>query len=112
MPRCAVSDLVLHCLPMSHKKDLRLKWVKTRLQSVIVSCVTGMMHIQSFLENYLITEGFLEKYLKTESLFENKICVLEPHSSIPTKRSDAQPLFEYGIQLPYKSNKKSGNVIQ
>ena len=24
----AASDLVLHCLPMSHKKDARLIWVK------------------------------------------------------------------------------------
>ena len=71
-----------------------------------------MLHIQRFLENYLITEGFLEKYLKIESLFENKICVLEYHSSMPTKCSDAQPLFEYGIQLPYEKNKKSGNVMQ
>ena len=28
MPRFAASDLVLHCLPMSHKKDPRLIWVK------------------------------------------------------------------------------------
>ena len=27
-PRFAASDLVLHCLPMSHKKDARLIWVK------------------------------------------------------------------------------------
>ena len=27
-PRFAVSDLVLHCLLMSHKKDARLIWVK------------------------------------------------------------------------------------
>ena len=26
-PRFAASDLVLHCLPMSHKKDARLIWV-------------------------------------------------------------------------------------
>ena len=26
--RSAVSGLGLHCLPMSHKKDARLKWVK------------------------------------------------------------------------------------
>ena len=25
------SGLVLHCLPMSHKKDTRLLWVKIRL---------------------------------------------------------------------------------
>ena len=27
MPRSAASDLGLHCLPMSHKKDARLIWV-------------------------------------------------------------------------------------
>ena len=25
-PRSVISDLVLHCLPMSYKKDVRLKW--------------------------------------------------------------------------------------
>ena len=27
-PRFAASDLILHCLPMSYKKDARLIWVK------------------------------------------------------------------------------------
>ena len=27
MPHSAASDLGLHCLSMSHKKDARLKWV-------------------------------------------------------------------------------------
>ena len=27
-PHSVASDLVMHCLPMSHKKDARLKWVK------------------------------------------------------------------------------------
>ena len=27
-PRTVASDLGLHCLPMSHKKDARLIWVK------------------------------------------------------------------------------------
>ena len=29
MPRSAASDLGLYCLPMSDKKDARLKWVKS-----------------------------------------------------------------------------------
>ena len=57
-------------------------------------------------------EGFLEKYLEIESFFENKICVLEHHSSMPTKCSDAQRLFKYEIQLPYEKIKKSGKVMQ
>ena len=28
MPHFAASDLVLHCLPMTHKKDARLIWSK------------------------------------------------------------------------------------
>ena len=28
MPHYVASDLGLHCLPMSHKKDTRLIWVK------------------------------------------------------------------------------------
>ena len=30
--RFAASDLVLHCLPMSRKKDTRLIWVKFQIQ--------------------------------------------------------------------------------
>ena len=30
-PCYAASDLVLHCLPMSHKKDARLIWVNREL---------------------------------------------------------------------------------
>ena len=32
MPHFAASDLVLHCFPMSHKKESRLKMVKRILQ--------------------------------------------------------------------------------
>ena len=32
----AASDLVMHCLPMSHKKDDRLRWVK---KFVLISCI-------------------------------------------------------------------------
>ena len=34
----AVSDLVLHYLPVSHKKDARLKWVK-----FMIGCVLSML---------------------------------------------------------------------
>ena len=37
-PRSAASDLILHCLLVSHKKDARLKWVK---QPGI--CIEGQM---------------------------------------------------------------------
>ena len=33
-PRFAASDLVLQCLPMSHKKDTMLIWVKLKLRRV------------------------------------------------------------------------------
>ena len=36
MPRFAAFDLVLHCLPMSHKKDARLIWVKNY---VLFDCI-------------------------------------------------------------------------
>ena len=35
----AASDLVLHCLQMSHKKDPRLLWVKLCLGSIGMGCV-------------------------------------------------------------------------
>ena len=33
-PRCAASDLGLHCLPMFHLWDARHKWVKLRICTV------------------------------------------------------------------------------
>ena len=33
MPNFSASDLVLHCLPMSHKKDARLNWVEYTIQN-------------------------------------------------------------------------------
>ena len=33
-PRFATSDLVLHCLSMSHKKEAMLKWVKDSGETV------------------------------------------------------------------------------
>ena len=37
MPRNAVSDLGLHCLPMSQKWDARLIWVKVKLSKLGVN---------------------------------------------------------------------------
>ena len=33
MPHTVASDLGMHCLPMSHKKDARLIWVKPKQSS-------------------------------------------------------------------------------
>ena len=43
----AASDLVLHCLPMSHKKDARLIWVKQNFESknVINFCLAISLSI-------------------------------------------------------------------
>ena len=35
-PRSAASGLVLHCLPMSHKKDARLKWANNETIILLV----------------------------------------------------------------------------
>ena len=35
MPHSAASDLGLHCLPMSHKKEARLIWVKSQTSTHI-----------------------------------------------------------------------------
>ena len=40
MPRFVVSDLGLHCLPMSHKKVARLIWVNV-LNNVMAFALTG-----------------------------------------------------------------------
>ena len=34
-PRSAASDLVLHCLPMSHLWDARLKWVNVLFFTIL-----------------------------------------------------------------------------
>ena len=50
-PRFAASDLVLHCLSMSHKKDVRLIWVKhvkTRVNTFYQKNVTTISNTCSF----------------------------------------------------------------
>ena len=41
MPHSAASDLGLHCLPMSHKKDARLIWVSLNVKPFKVLEVKG-----------------------------------------------------------------------
>ena len=41
-PRIAASDLGLHCLPLSNKKDARLIWVKVSTQTNIQD---SQMHV-------------------------------------------------------------------
>ena len=49
-PRNAAFDLGFHCLPMSHKKDSELIWVKATIKqrreafSCSDSCVTATKH--------------------------------------------------------------------
>ena len=33
----------LHCLPISHKKDIRLIWVKFFLLSILIGCFTQVL---------------------------------------------------------------------
>ena len=51
-PHFAASDLVLHCLLMSHKKDARLIWVKTTGMLCLVvfslSTVAQAVHCKLF----------------------------------------------------------------
>ena len=48
MPQNAASDLGLHCLPMSHKKDARLIWVNL--------CILET-HTQVHLQNVAFHQG-------------------------------------------------------
>ena len=43
MPRSVASDLGLHCLPMSHKKDARLIWDTDCLIITFISCQSIMI---------------------------------------------------------------------
>ena len=40
-----MSDLVLHCLPMSHKKDARLIWVKDGLKMIACAGLCGFKSV-------------------------------------------------------------------
>ena len=54
MPHSTASDLGLHCLYLSHKRDARLKWVNNKLFSV----TTGhqiKVHIGKLFSLFLIT---------------------------------------------------------
>ena len=47
MPRSAASDLVLHYLPVSHKKGARLKWCKVVQLLFLLSPVLFSIHFIS-----------------------------------------------------------------
>ena len=42
------SDLVVHCFPMSNKKDARLIWVKVHLQTVSAKTENDVLHVSGF----------------------------------------------------------------
>ena len=39
MPHLAATDLGLHCVPMSHKKDTVLLWVNCFIGYVLADCI-------------------------------------------------------------------------
>ena len=57
MPRFAVSDLVLHCLPMSDKKDAWFIWVKFDPDFIVVvfccNCVIFSLVVISLMKRLL-----------------------------------------------------------
>ena len=81
--RVVESDLVLHCLPMSHKKDARLIWVKfntgrnvslhvrifgqSQLLLTYISTTTNYLHKQTWLS--LIMFYKTQKYWLNYSIF-------------------------------------------
>ena len=56
------SDLVLHCLPMSHKKDARLIWVKYNLVDML--CRQTKEEFESIFHTLL----FLSIYAKNNAV--------------------------------------------
>ena len=50
MPHSVASDLGLHCLPLSHKKDARLIWVKWNVKYQVIN--------SNFLVAYLVIWGY------------------------------------------------------
>ena len=47
MPHFVASDLVVHCLPMSHKKNARLIWIKFLM-------VTGLLYRGSLMSAHVL----------------------------------------------------------
>ena len=52
MPHCAASDVGLHCLPMSHLWDARLKWVKETDLEYSPHCADSRRVFVSYWQKY------------------------------------------------------------
>ena len=68
MPQSAASDLVFHCLPMSHKKEAGLKWVK------------GIIRIEIHIFNLWFRANL--SFLSTQKYWIFVITFLNAHSSV------------------------------
>ena len=52
MPCSVASDLGLHFLPMSHKKDLRHTWVNKYLHNFLAACDNKKLSATMFANNF------------------------------------------------------------
>ena len=90
MLRSAASDLGLHCLPMSHKKDVRLIWVKYENRFEIWNVLKGhedifekqlkapMLNVKTYLLHgkYVISVLCAYKLFRMILEFE-KLCIIQ-----------------------------------
>ena len=59
-PRSAASDLGLHCLPRSRKRDTRLMWVKTGIfHCLICICEATLLLVKRALKSIFFSRGSL-----------------------------------------------------
>ena len=70
-----MSDLVLHCLPMSHKKDARLKWIKIATITLNMNACWVIFHA------FLLSADFFSKSNFSKNLSRNTIRVLNSEDS-------------------------------
>ena len=65
MPRCVASDLGLHCLSVSHKKDAWLKWVNVafhlRLHCMPKYKSTGIIQLLGTASNWFLSPLALQE---------------------------------------------------
>ena len=70
----AVSDLGLHCLPMSHKRETRLIWVSTILVHKIAN-IFLLIHLILCMLGSICYVFSLANFKKKKKLFKNTIRV-------------------------------------
>ena len=104
-PHCAVSDIVLHCLPMSPKKDARLIWVNGLGINLHENTIErSVRNLISFVTYIFIQGGFFlflsiaEEFRDRKFSMVNLRKVSESHKTLDRRQSLQQSAFHNILQ--------------